>query len=274
MSVITGIDLDHTAILGGTTDKIAYEKGGIIKPRRPVVLADCEAKAEAVISEIAKENRAPLIKADYSRQENISVSLDGTAFDFKPYGKIKLSLSGVYQAHNAAVALTAAEALKGEGFAITENDIKSGLARARWQARFEVLRRNPLIIYDGAHNPQGAAALKENLAAVGIKKAVFLSGVMADKDYLNFAKTLAPLAETAFTAAAESSRALAPEKLAAVFGECGVKATPYKTVREGSAAAIGYAKKENLPLIICGSLYIYKEVTEALEEVFSFENGK
>ena len=274
LSVITGIDLDHTAILGGTTDKIAYEKGGIIKPRRPVVLADCKAKAGAVISEIAKENRAPLIKADYSRQKNISVSLDGTAFDFKPYGKIKLSLSGVYQAHNAAVALTAAEALKGEGFAITENDIKSGLARARWPARFEVLSNNPLIIYDGAHNPQGAQALKENLAAVGIKKAVFLSGVMADKDYLNFAKTLAPLAETAFTAAAESSRALAPEKLAAVFGEYGVKATPYKTVREGAAAAIGYAKKENLPLIICGSLYIYKEVTEALKEVFSFENGK
>ena len=264
LSVITGISLDHTAVLGDTEEQIAYEKAGIIKENRPVVLADCDSRAAEVLENAAKEKMSPIFKVNYKRLENTRVFLCGTEFSFSPYGDIKLSLSGVYQAHNACAAITAAEALIREGYKITEEDIKGGLNKVRWPARFEVLSKSPLIIYDGAHNPQGAQALKENLKAVNIKKAVFLSGVMADKDYNLFAKTLSPFAKGVFTVSPDSPRALDPEKLADVFGSFGVKTAAHSTVADGVAAAVKFARTNNLPLIICGSLYMYADIKSAL----------
>ncbi|MBO4433641.1 MAG: bifunctional folylpolyglutamate synthase/dihydrofolate synthase [Clostridia bacterium] len=260
LTVITGIGLDHTAILGDTLWQIAYEKGGIIKENVPLVLAACHPAASGVLVNIAKEKSAPLISVNYMRQENVSVSLGGTVFDFDPYGKVYLSLAGLYQADNAAAAITAAEQLKKQGLPITEKSLFEGLKNTRWQARFEVFCENPIIIYDGAHNPQGAAALVQNLNAVNINRAVFVSGVMKDKDYRLFAEAISPLAETVLTVKPDNPRALDPGILAGVFKEFGVTAEPYNTVKEGVRAAVNLAKGKNIPLIICGSLYMYKEV--------------
>ncbi|MBR4761985.1 MAG: bifunctional folylpolyglutamate synthase/dihydrofolate synthase, partial [Clostridia bacterium] len=210
LSVITGIALDHTSILGDTVEKIAFEKGGIIKEKRPVVTGD-DIAAKEVLKDIAAKRNAPFFIADKSRLSGVSVTLGGTAFDFVPYGKIKLSLSGAYQAGNACSALTAVEVMRGEGFKISEKAIRAGLLAVRWPARFEVLSKRPLIIYDGAHNPQGAALLKEALGALHIEKAVFLSGAMRDKDYAAFAGTLTPLTELVFTVKPDNPRALEPE---------------------------------------------------------------
>ncbi|MBO4433344.1 MAG: bifunctional folylpolyglutamate synthase/dihydrofolate synthase [Clostridia bacterium] len=268
LSVITGIDLDHTAVLGDTVEKIAAEKGGIIKAGCPVVLAACGEEAKKVLTGIAKEKNAPLYNTDYERKENVSVSLGGTKFTFKPYGKMELSLSGVYQADNACTAVTAAEALNENGFKINAKSVKGGLENARWQARFEVLGHDPVTVYDGAHNPQGALALKANLDALCINKAVFLTGVMADKDYSAFAKTLSPLMARVFTVKPKNPRALDGDALTNVFIKLGVNAVPCKTVSDGVRAAVNAAKKENLPLIICGSLYMYGEVKNTADELF------
>ena len=267
LSVITGIGLDHTAILGDTLEKIAFEKGGIIKEGTPLILAACHASAAGVLENIAEEKTAPVIKVDYKRRENVSVSLGGTAFDFEPYGKIDLSLTGLYQANNACTAITAAEALRREGLGISDEAIINGLKSARWPARFEILSKDPLIVYDGAHNPQGAAALAENLKLLGIEGAVMLSGVMKDKDYRLFAKTLSPFAKKVFTLKPDNPRSLDPEVLAGVFKEYNVPAEPYSAVKDGVRAAVIFAKKEGLPLIICGSLYMYGEVKDALHSI-------
>ena len=260
LSVITGIALDHTAILGDTLEKIAREKGGIIKDGAPLVLAECRPDAANVLEDIARDKNAPVIKVNYKRKSNVSVSLKGTRFNFEPYGEIALSLIGLYQADNASTAITAAEALESGGVKIPKEAIRHALKNVRWQARFEILSENPLVIYDGAHNPQGAKALINTLGELNIGKAVFVSGVMKDKDYLLFAKALSPVAKKVFAVAPRSPRALAPEKLAGVFKSLGVNTAAYKTVSEGVVAAANFAKKENLPLIICGSLYMYGEV--------------
>ena len=266
LSVITGIALDHTSILGDTVEKIAFEKGGIIKEKRPVVTGG-DIAAKEVLKDIATKRNAPFFIANKSRLSGVSVTLGGTAFDFVPYGRIKLSLSGAYQAGNACSALTAVEVMRKEGFKISKKAIRAGLLAVRWPARFEVLSKRPLIIYDGAHNPQGAALLKETLGALHIEKAVFLSGAMRDKDYAAFAGTLTPLTELVFTVKPDNPRALEPEALAGAFNESGARAKAYKTVRGGVRAAISAAKKANMPLVICGSLYMYSEVKTALNSI-------
>ncbi|MBR4910419.1 MAG: bifunctional folylpolyglutamate synthase/dihydrofolate synthase [Clostridia bacterium] len=266
LSVITGIALDHTAILGDTLEKIAYEKGGIIKHGAPLVLANCHPAAFAVLESIAKENSAPVIPVDYSRRENVSAALSGTSFDMRPYGKISLSLKGVYQADNACTAITAAEALGNGALNIPQEAIKKGLKTTRWQARFEILCKDPLVIYDGAHNPQGAEALADTLRTAGIEKAVFLIGVMADKDYTLLIKTVLPFAKRVFTVTPDNPRSLDAKALAEAFTRNGIAAKPFDTVTDGVAAAIKAAKKESLPLISCGTLYMYGEVRSAINE--------
>ncbi len=264
VSVITGIGLDHTAVLGQTTEKIAYEKGGIIKTGCNVVLASVDEGARRVLTDIAKTRSAPVTEVDYSRITNKRFSLDGTEFSVQPYGKINLSLNGVYQADNAATAITALEVLKDSGLKISDEHIICGLGGAVWPARFEVIKKDPTVIYDGAHNQNGAAALAENIKTVLGSKAVLICGVMADKAYPLIAKTLAPYIKKVFTVTPDNPRALSSAALADEFICCGVNAKAHNTVSEAVEEALLYAKKENLPLVISGTLYMYKQIMEII----------
>lgn len=265
LSVITGISLDHTEILGDTVEKIAYEKGGIIKSGCPVVLADMPDGAGKVLKDIAKNKNSPLINVDYNRIKDERFSVGGTSLSVYPYGRVDLALSGVYQAKNAMVAITAAEVLKENGLPVSEEDIKKGLYLSRWPARFETLSSSPLIIYDGAHNLQGAAALKQNINEILREKVILLTGIMADKDYREIAKTLSPCLAEVFTVTPDNPRALGASELCGVFKGFGVKSTACRTVKDGVEKAIFSAKIHNLPIVISGTLYIYKQITDVLE---------
>lgn len=269
LSVITGIALDHTAVLGDTVEKIAAEKAGIIKSGRPAVIADCPAAAKEVLMEKAKSEGCEIIFADEKRIKDKTFSLSGTRFTAKPYGEISLSLAGINQLGNAAVAIAAAESLKKSGVPLTEENIKKGLAGTVWQARFELLSKSPAIIYDGAHNPQGAEALAENVKILCGGRAILAMGVMADKEYSAMVKTLAPYALCVFTVTPDNPRALGADALAEEFVKSGVKAHPFNTVAAGVTAAINAAKRENLPLIICGSLYMYSDAADAVKKALS-----
>ena len=112
LSIITGIALDHTEILGDTTEKIAREKAGIIKNGCPVLIGNCDSGAESVIREKAREMSAGAYKVDYSRISDLEMSLEKSVFSFKGFDeKVEISLIGAYQPRNAAVAITAAEIL-------------------------------------------------------------------------------------------------------------------------------------------------------------------
>ncbi len=261
LSIITDVALDHTEYLGSTVAEIAAEKAGIIKRGRPIVFGGTDHEALEVIKNECEKIGSSLVTVDHGLIKNPRFSLEHTVFDFGEYKDISMPLLGAYQPKNAAAALTAAEVLIKSGLKISRADIYEGLGSLRHRGRFELLRRDPIVIYDGAHNPNGAATAAESLKIYfGEKRAAIVMGVMADKDYEKMAGILAPRAERAFAVTPDNPRALHAETLAERFEALGVPSEHFGSVAEGCRAAINYAKAKKLPVIILGSLYLYKDI--------------
>ena len=267
LSVITGISLDHTAYLGDTVEKIAFEKAGIIKKCRPVLFCGCDKSAEAVIASVAKENESPFFTVDYSKLTIRESELSGTAFDFSGYENFKINLLGLYQPRNASAVLCAIDILRKAGLEISENDTRGGLYDAKWPARFEVISKKPLVIFDGAHNPEGIIASVESIKKYFMDSVHILTGVLRDKDYTFIAKTLSEVASKATTITPDNPRALSAHEYAEILSSFGVSAEPKESVSDALSSAIAKAEKEEAPLICLGSLYTYGEVISALSEL-------
>ena len=267
LSVVTGIALDHTAILGDTVEKIAYEKAGIIKQGCPVLYGGEDDVAAEVIANVAAERGSAYTRVDYSRLNVKEATLAGTRFDYGERCDLEISLLGSYQPRNAAVVLDAIDILRSRGVAISEAAIKEGLKSAVWHARFEIISESPLVIFDGAHNPQGIRGAVESIKAYFADERVYvISGVLADKDYRTVAKTLSEVASRAFTLTPDNPRALSAESYAEVLGEFGVKASAHGSIVECVRAAATAAATEGAPLVCLGSLYTYADVVKALNE--------
>ncbi len=266
--VITGIAMDHTAFLGDTVEQIAAEKAGIIKPGAPVVFGGYDAGARAVIEAQAKKVGVPFLAAADTPMTVREMTFDGTVCDYGRYRGVRIPLLGTYQPQNLATVLCTLETLRAVDARITDAAIFEGLANVRWPGRFEKLCDTPLIFSDGAHNPEGIAA-----AAMGIKHyfpdtpVALISGVMADKDYTDMVRTLAPVCCRAFTLTPDNPRSLAATELAAVFASQGIEATAYESVEGAVGAAVDYARKTGTPLFSLGSLYMYCEVSAVLEKM-------
>ena len=263
LSIITGIALDHTAFLGDTVEKIAAEKAGIIKCGCPVLFGGEDEAAERVIRERAAEMNAPFSRVDRSSLTIHSQTLDGTVFDFGRYKNMQIRMLGSYQPRNAATVLSAIDILKERGFSIPDSAVSRGLEKTRWQARFEVISNDPLVIFDGAHNPEGIAAAVESIRHYfGDKRVYVLTGVLRDKDYNIIATDIAKVASRAFTLTPENPRALSAEEYAEVLKEKGVEATPYSDIESALSAAREAAKRDGVPLICMGSLYLYSSIID------------
>ncbi len=265
---ITGIALDHTAFLGDTVEKIAAEKAGILKPGAPVVWGGTDIGARRVIEERARALACPFTAAADTTLTVHEQTLSGTVLSYGELQQVHLPLLGSYQPNNAATALSLLHALQQRGLTITEAHIREGLSAVRWQGRFEVLSRTPLIISDGAHNPEGveAAAASIRLYFPGTRVHL-LCGVMADKDHTHMVEVLSPLADEVFTVKPNNPRALAAQALAEEFRQSGIQATPYESVKEALHAAMRRASESDSALVCLGSLYMYEELTDALEQV-------
>lgn len=263
LSIITGIALDHTAFLGDTVEKIAAEKAGIIKSGCPVLFGGENEAAERVIRERAAEMNATFCKVDRSSLVIHSQTLDGTLFDFEDYKDMHICMLGSYQPRNAATVLSAVELLKAQGLNIPESAVSRGLEVTRWQARFEVISKEPLVIFDGAHNPEGIAAAVESIQHYfGDNRVYALTGVLRDKDYNIIATDIAKVASRAFTLTPDNPRALSAEEYAEVLNEKGVEATPYPDIESALSAAREAARREGVPLICMGSLYLYSSIID------------
>ena len=268
VSVITGIDLDHTALLGDTTAKIAWEKAGIIKEGVPVIFGEGDESAADVIKAEAKAKSSRFIRTDYSRVTNVKSDLGGTSFVFDGE-EYRINLLGLYQMHNAATVLTAVEVLRESGAAIPEEAVRDGLASARWNARFEVLSEHPLVVYDGAHNPQGIAGAVENIRhylapLTEDGRIALLMGVMADKDHGKMIEMLAPYAKSVFAVTPQNARSLDSAAVEREFEEHGALGRAFGTIDEGVGAAVAYARDNGVPLLCLGSLYMYADVKKSV----------
>ncbi len=261
LSVITGVALDHTAVLGDTVEKIAFEKAGIIKPGCPVLFGGADTRAAEVIRRRAKELGSPYYSTDRSLLRVTDCTPSGSVFDFGRLRELRVPLLGTYQPLNAANVLCAARILNSRGFSIREDDFRRGLLRSRWKARFERLSDEHAVYFDGGHNPEGVeAALDTVKAFFGGKKIDFITGVMADKDYRSMARMIAPAANRVFTVAPDNPRALSAADYAAVFTSLGVEAVSCPDY----AAAISAALSDGVPVLGLGSLYAYADFKKAL----------
>lgn len=265
-TVVTPIGLDHTAQLGNSVEAIAGEKSGIIKPHTRVVCAAEDPRAVAIVKKTCEERDAAFFGVDFSRITDCRFAPDGTVMSLEPYGEIRLPLLGTYQPRNALTAITACEILDHGGVSVPDRAILQGLAEVVWRGRFELLRRDPLFILDGAHNAHGIAAAAESLKTYfPDEKVTFLLGILADKDVDTMLSLLLPLAARFVVVTPPSSRAMDSVSLAACLRESGAQAQVCRSVREGVQTAISLAGKSGRVCAL-GSLYFSGDVRNAVFE--------
>ncbi len=270
LSVVTGIALDHTAILGDTVEKIATEKAGIIKEGCPVLLGCATAEndrenVESVIASTAEKQNSPFFKTDISKLSVKEFSVNGTVFDFDNYKDVKIPLIGLYQAQNASNVLSAIDILKKFGYNVDSDAIYTGLAKTKWKARFEKLSDKPLIFFDGSHNPQGVTeTVKSVKCYFGDTKPIIITGVMADKNYSVMTEKIAEIASKVFTLTPDNPRSLSANELADVYTSLGVPSHACESIQSAVEAAMRFAEEADLPILALGSLYMYGDVKKAI----------
>ena len=267
LSVITGIALDHTAFLGDTVEKIAVEKAGIIKGTSPVLYGDTDASVLSIISEKAKAAGSEVYTVDPDDIVIQGMDIEGTVMDFCDIKGLRLPLLGMYQPTNCARVLRAIEILNTRGLEIGEDEIRRGIAMAKWPARFEIIERDPITIFDGAHNPEGiVAAVKSIEHYFGKGGVVAVSGVLKDKDYGFIAGELNKVCRAVFTITPDSPRALSSVEFADVINSLGGIATPTESIGEALNKAREYAVANGLSVVCLGSLYTYADVIKHTKE--------
>lgn len=250
-SVITNIGFDHQQWLGDTLAKIATEKAGIIKPGVPVVTATDAPEALAVIEQTAREHNAALTIV--------------TADEFKARlaGTLAPPLLGDHQKLNAVLALATVGVLQ-EQIPVAEEKAREGLASVNWPGRLQLITQpgGRRILLDGAHNLEGASALRAALAKhFPQTRPVIIFGALGDKQWPEICRTLAPLAAKIFTVPVASERSAQAEELAAAFRS----ANPAAEISVGQSISEALIASQNEAfVVITGSLYLVGEALERL----------
>lgn len=264
VAVITSIGFDHTAMLGNTIEEIAEQKAGIIKENTDVVFWAKDTKCLEIIKNTCKKTNSKLYCPKYEELISKEYNLFSQTFDYKQYNNVKIHLSGLYQLENALIAITALEVLAKKGYQITKEHILSGLSKAIWIGRFQVIKTEPVIIVDGSHNPPGMKATAESLKKhFPEQKIIFILGVMGDKELDAMIQYILPLAKEFITVTPDNKRAMKAEELAFYLQKKGAKAKAFSCVKEACKEVMAKAKKDS---VICalGSLYLVDEIQKSL----------
>ena len=263
-SVITKIDLDHTAVLGDTIEKIAKEKCGIIKENSIVVTPSTQNKeAIEVIKRFAAEKNCSFVLADREAVKDVELSKFGTNLIYKDI-KLFTSLAGMHQVENVTLAVETALNL-----GVDKTAIAKGVEKTFFPARLEIISKKPLVILDGAHNKNGADALCDFIDFLKIKPIVLL-GMMRDKDCIEVLSKIAKRASKVLTVTVPSNaRAESAENLAHIAKKYCSDVISFENIDE----ALDYAKTgvENFsfPLLCCGSLYLASDIRPKLLSDYS-----
>ena len=275
-SVITSIGKDHMEFLGDTIEEISREKSGIIKENCPTVLYDSDKSVYNIISAICTEKNSQLFSAKDSIIVKEGYTMEGTNFSIKnksfAYDNISLELLGKYQVSNAKTTLFVIESLKKSGYNISREHIYTGLQKANWAGRMELIQKNPPIIIDGAHNEESAKAFIESLQGIIKENKVYmLIGVVKGKDYKTILKILMPYTHTVIVTESSYSRALPAKNLYDEIKK--MEDTPKLILEDNLLKAYNKAKKmiqeesaNKQGNILCclGSLYLVGELKQFL----------
>jgi dihydrofolate synthase/folylpolyglutamate synthase len=268
--LITPIELEHTELLGDTIAKIAAEKAGIIKPGVPVYTSATRPEALAVIRQTAQSKGSPLRVLDEEvRISGLRITAEGTAFilsfsDQRLHGgtlELRTPLIGEVQARNAALA-----ALTALDLGFSPERVREGLAKASLRARFEVMHGDPIVVLDGAHTPDSAAACARDFLTLFKGGGVLLFGCAKDKDPSSMAMALKGVADSLIVTKPGTFKESEPERIAEAFRKEGYGAEVEEDTARAIALALEKAMKEGKPLLVTGSFYLCAEAAKLLAE--------
>ncbi|MBI4289669.1 MAG: bifunctional folylpolyglutamate synthase/dihydrofolate synthase [Chloroflexi bacterium] len=270
VAAITSISMDHQDILGGSLEKIAREKSGIIKPGVTVVCAPQGPEADQVIGLACRQSGAKRIRVGKDitwRQE----SFDGHGQSFvvadeESNYELFIPLLGDFQLENAATAVTVLRVLARQGAAVTKESLYQGLAAVSWPGRLQVLGRGPWVVVDGAHNPYSVQKLREAVAKYfDYERLIVILGTSVDKNIAGIIKELLPLSPLAIVTASQHPRATPPVRLAEELARWGRSGE----IAPGVGAALERARRLATAsdlILVTGSLFV---VAEAIREIGS-----
>jgi dihydrofolate synthase / folylpolyglutamate synthase len=255
LCVITPISFDHESFLGNSLELIAGEKAGILKPNVPLVLSRQPAPAGAVIRQRASELAVPITTTTDTDLSNIELTPQGCSFEAEGI-RYTCPLPGKHQIDNALAAIEACQRLE-----IETQSIQKGLQKTRWPGRLEYVSHNPDFVLDGAHNPAGAAALRDYIREFYAKRPVWIVyGAMRDKAIEEVTTQLFPLADHLIVTAPNFPRALRPEAIAEMAPH------PNTTITQsiGEAIEVAHNAPPDAIIFFTGSLFVVGEARAAL----------
>lgn len=264
LQIITSISMDHTAILGETVEKIAFEKAGIIKGGTTILYPlQCE-KVLKVIERQCEEKGSILVQPDLTQLHITNDHWLETEFIYDGV-KWKKSLPGKFQIYNCITVITAAQQLRKQGIKISDGDIQYALEHTCFPARMEILSKEPLIILDGSHNPDGAKALEETLKELSVGSITIMMGILQDKDYEEILQTVGKYADEFIAVTPNNPRALNCKDLQKKAEKVCKHVRSYESLHTAVHEVLDELSKD-VGLIICGSLYLASEIRPILLE--------
>ena len=269
LSVVVPIGMDHTDFLGDTLEKIAAEKFAVMRKGTPALFFGDERLDGQFLDAAARCGAEPHIFRSEYRITERAYSLDGTRFTLSDAAGSREYFSplvGSFQADNAAMAVAASRLLSKRFPRVCEETIKRGIAETQWQGRMEIVRRSPLVIVDGGHNPHAMKRLSETLAGIFPNRGLsIVLAMMKDKDISGALSLLAPLgAEIYCTEVPGLERSLSAEGMRETAERAGLSvAGTYGDPLDAIRAASG----KGLPVVCCGSLFLVGYVKAHLDEL-------
>lgn len=274
LSIITSISLDHTNILGNTIQEITNEKAGIIKESIPVIT--CNQKNEAI--DIIKD-KALLTKSKLTIVDSNNFVLLEIVNDDIPYQRVSinfnnnkytldLALLGKHQIINLSLAIKALEELEKLNYIkVNINKLYKGVKNVKWKGRLEVLKKDPFIVIDGAHNIAGIEFLKSNIEEYFKYKNLYLIlGILADKNVEEMVKIIAPVATEVYTVTANSIRAASANELKEVVLEYNNNCIAFDDYDKAIKLSLSKANKDDL-IVAAGSLYMIGEIRKQINNI-------
>jgi len=270
LAVLTNVSLDHQTILGDTVEAIAWEKAGIAKADTPFLIGTVSASVSEIIRVECEKVGAILKTVDDICVRGLSLDLDAAVYQVEWDSDIRqlaISLIGSAQLDNLKLVLGAITELRSLGFEISDEAVVEGLRSVQWPGRFEVIRKCPTIVLDGAHNVAATQALASDVVDLipDPERRFLLYGTLADKD----ADTSLAALRHAFPAigicASASPRALSIGQLFEKAQGHFQQITQYHSIAEGIESWLAKATGEDV-LVITGSLTVVGEARRWLME--------
>ncbi len=270
LSIITNISKDHTNLLGSSKRSIAYEKAGIIKRNRPVVIGEFTGLTDKVFSSIARQLNSPLVYADRNSPiQDYTLYPDGKLGVVLPWFKVLYSpLGGIYQIQNLSTVLCSIEILKKRFPLISESSIESGIQKVvkntGLRGRWEFIRKDPRVFCDTGHNVGCFEQLSRQLSSQKYRKLRIVIGMVNDKD-IDGVLSLLPRDAQYYFCQASVSRALAHEEMQSKGREHGLFGNSYSTVIEAYNQALAESSSDDF-IFVGGSTFVVADFLRSLSK--------